>query len=483
MDDLEGRHLVRVTVPGTTNSPLVFGPLLLDRRPPRISDAAVTVTGDTAEVGFAIDDAGLSGVDSNAPATVAYRTADGVWHPAGRQPTPDAGRKTAGIDVSALPDGTYPVRVTAGDRAGNVGTTSLGTFEIDRTPPVVGAPVIAAAPTVESPSVRIAFTASDDGSGLDPATPAEAVDVDSGAVMARAAAGETSIVVPLPGPGTYRIAVRVTDRAGRVTVSAAITVTDPRRPVDAARPTAQSPVTPPAVPQIEVRRSAVLTPGERWAWGQVRRFHARRGVTMTATPVTARTVAQWSRTLGPVTAARVEAYSTLTGAVALGPATSRGLNRLATLRGCTRCTITPAQSRLMVDALAVTLHETLHASGPTTLADQATTPGRAFEEAFSEAAAIDLLPRMIRSLAVPPRVRTALLRQAPRYRPRYPAELAWARRLSATATGRAASSVAAARWRVTVADTWGADRWNRLATATGRDVDALRTSAPAVDVR
>lgn len=476
--DLEGRHLVRVTIPGATGSPMIIGPLLLDRIPPAVIDATVTMAGDRVDVGFTLDDAGRSGVDPNVATLVEYQAPDG-WHLAGTQPTPDAGRKAATIDSAQLAEGVYPVRVIAADRAGNAGITQLGSFTVDRTPPIITPLAITTAPTQQVPSVRLAFTAADSGSGLDPANPPVAVNADTGAVMAQGVAGETSILVPLPGAGTYRIAVQVTDRAGRITRSAAVSVTDPRQPIGPL-PIGAPGTSSTTTPLIAVRRAAPLTAGERWAWVQIQRLHRARGVALSATLYTARTPAQWGQTIGTPIATRVDAYTTLTGTVAIGPTASRALNRLATLRGCPRCRLSSAQARTLVDGLAVTLHESLHATGPTAPADQATPEGRAFEEAFTEAATVDLLPRLIRSLNLPSTTRTALLRQASRYRPHYPAELAWARQMSTLATRAPATSAAAVRWRVRVADTWGADRWTLLAAATGRAEADLRASAPPV---
>jgi len=477
---LEGRHLVRVRAHGLPSPlSLTFGPLLLDRTAPRVTDPSIVAVDDRADVGFTVDDEGRSGVDPDVPTLVEYQSASG-WHPADRQPTPDSGRKTASITTAGLADGTYPVRVTATDHAGNSGRTEVGSIVVDRTPPVIGTPTVTAVPTIESPLVGIAFSAGDDGSGLDPVTPPVAINVDTGAVMARAEPGASSVTVPLPGPGTYRIAVRVTDRAGRVSTSPPITVVDPRPAVDAPKPQAPPVVVEEVrlVPQVQVRRAAPLTSGERWAWNEIQRFHRTRAIPLRASLITARTPAQWVRTVGGPTATATSAYTTFTGIVAVGPAASRGLNQLATLRRCRTCRITNARARLIVDSLAVTLHESLHATGARAPADQATPEGRAFEEAFTEAATFDLLPRLIRSMAVPPRVRAALLRQVPRVRPRYPRGLAWARGLSTTATGRPYPSAPAVRWRIAVADTWGPDRWSRLATSTRRHVDDLRASAP-----
>ncbi len=133
----------------------------------------------------------------------------------------------------------------------------------------------------------------------------------------------------------------------------------------------------------------------------------------------------------------------------------------------------------MAMGLAVLLHESLHATGPTAAEDVAgTRSGRAFEEGVTEAATLDLLGPLAAGLDLPAPLRRRLVAAAGRYRAAYPAEVAWVRRLSARATGSARGSPRARAWRVRAADTWGAGRWARLAAATGIGEDALRASAP-----
>ena len=55
--------------------------------------------------------------------------------------------------------------------------------------------------------------------------------------------------------------------------------------------------------------------------------------------------------------------------------------------------------------------------------------------------------------------------------------------MSARATGAAATSARARSWRIAVADTWGADRWTRLAAATDRSEATLRRQAIARTTR
>jgi hypothetical protein len=131
-----------------------------------------------------------------------------------------------------------------------------------------------------------------------------------------------------------------------------------------------------------------------------------------------------------------------------------------------------------VTALAVVLHETLHATGAQAPGDvRGRRSGRAFEEGFTEAATVALLPRFIASLDQPAALEARLLAAAGRYRPAYPRIVAWARGLAVEATGRGAASRRAKGWLVRVADRWGTDRWRRLAAATAQDEATLRADA------
>jgi hypothetical protein len=133
----------------------------------------------------------------------------------------------------------------------------------------------------------------------------------------------------------------------------------------------------------------------------------------------------------------------------------------------------------MVFGLAVLLHETLHAGGPASRDDfRDSRSGRSLEEGLTEAATVDLLPRLVRALDAPARLERGLLAAARRYRPIYPGPVAWVRNLSARATGGAPASAKATAWRIGAADRWGADRWDRLARALGSTEAALRAEAP-----
>jgi hypothetical protein len=271
--------------------------------------------------------------------------------------------------------------------------------------------------------------------------------------------------------------VRVSDRLGNVAVSAPITV---RLPTAAqAADMRVGPVPAPGPFAGEAPGAAVA-----WAREQARRFHARRGVRLTARVRVARSTDAWRRVLGVDDAGAYSGYTTFEGTVLLGPSATRALQLLVDGRRRARVGVSETISRADVDrmvmGLAVLLHETLHATGPSAADDVASTrSGRAFEEGITEAATVDLLRRFAGRVDVPSGLRRRLLAGVARYRPAYRAEIAWARRLSARATRSKAGSGRARAWRIRVADTWGADRWARLAAATRTAEEQLRAGAPA----
>jgi hypothetical protein len=216
----------------------------------------------------------------------------------------------------------------------------------------------------------------------------------------------------------------------------------------------------------------------------LQRFHARRGVRLDARLLAARSATEWATLLGADDAARYDGYATFAGEVLLGPATVRGLSDLwatrRALSGRRPAARIPSRADLdrMVRALAVVLHESIHASGPTDENDFRTTAeGRAFEEGFAEAATVDLLPAFARSLGGPRRFNQALVKATRRYRPVYRDQVSWAQGMSQRV---ARGAIATAIWRIGVADTWGDDRWERLSRAIGSSVAELRAAVPRI---
>ncbi len=480
--DLEGRHLVRVRVEGAEGSPLTLGELRLDRTGPTVSN--VVVTGDPAEarttVTFRLDDDGLSGVQADAPVNVEYETSTG-WVAAQTQPEPGAGNKLAVIATGPLSEGSYPVRVTARDVVGNIATRSAGTVFVDRRAPVVSDVRITSQPTDRDATVELAYTVSDPqpGSGIAGGAAIQLIVVETRAKIgdAMAGPGEQRISGVLPREGTYQLVVTAGDVSGNIGTSAPVSVVVPAPPPPAVMP--PGPVLSP-ITQLRLSAAGIPSIGPRWALSAARRLHSTRGTTVTARLATARTPAAWAALLGTPDAARFDGYASFDGVVAIGPAATLALEKLREQHRCiARCKrMSRADQDRAVSALAVVLHESLHASGPAATSDYVeTASGRAFEESFSEAATVDLLPEFVAILKLSPRVQKMIRPAVRRYRPHYPDQLTWAQDLSTAVTTNPA---AARRWRLEVADTWGADRWTRLAAATGRSEADLRASAPAL---
>ena len=480
--DLIGRHRVRVVIDGVTNSPFDLGTLQLDRTAPTASSISLTPQGGAVEADWLQSD-DRAGTDPNAPVTVEVNdspsgSADGSWVPFAEQPSPGDGRKLARTSLAGLPDGMHLVRARSRDRAGNVAELALGLVKSDGTAPAVSG-ALAGTPSATTRIAELTYTA-DDGTGVGIAggRPKVALvgrsdDADL-AVPGESAPGR--VLVKLPAAGTFTVTVRVRDRVGNRGESApvAIRVPAPSRSADAL--TAPLPV---------VSRGGAVTPGPNvmWAYRQARTFHARRGVRLKATLRVARTRAGWRSQLGGRAADRYVGYADLEGTILLGPAATAGLSSIHGAQGRAR-TLSRADADAAVMGLAVLLHETIHATGPTARTDSLTTrSGLAFEEGFTEAATADLLYVFVISLDLPPAVRSRLASAVLRRRHAYAPEVAFARRMSRLATKSPSTSVKARAWRIRVADTWGADRWKLLAAETRKRESVLRRQAAARTTR
>lgn len=422
--DLEGRHRVRLLVDGAANSPFDLGVLRLDRTPPTAAFVSLTPEGGPIVADWIQSDA-LSGTDPAEP-TVVEVNADpgagtgGAWVPFAQQPDPGDGRRVARTDLAGLPDGLHLVRVRMTDRAGNTSVQNLGTIASDRTAPVVTDLVVARAPDRPTVLAELAFTAVDPapGVGFVGARPPVVGPVGAGDDVDWATAGASGpgrVAVLLPGPGDHAVTVRVCDRLGNRGESAPPTIHVPTlaEAIDGR-------VTPPPSPRSGPRNA----PGAAlaWAYRGVRAFHARRGPRLSARLSVARTPADWRRLLGPADAGRHAGYANLSGEVFIGPAATHSLERLWAERRRRATVARPGASRADVDritmGLAVLLHETLHATGPAAVADvRGTRSGRAFEEGFTEAATLDLLPRLVADLDLPVSLRARLRAAVGRYRP------------------------------------------------------------------
>ena len=191
----------------------------------------------------------------------------------------------------------------------------------------------------------------------------------------------------------------------------------------------------------------------------------------------------WRQLLGGRAADRYAGFADLRGTVLLGPAATEGLASIRGAQGGAR-SLSRADADAAVMGLAVLLHETIHATGPVSRTETLTTKsGLAFEEGFTEAATEDLLYVFVAGLRLPPTVRGRLVAGVQRRSRVYAPEVAFARRMSRLATDSPATSVKARAWRIRVADTWGADRWERLSDATGLSQALLRRRAAARTTR
>ena len=187
--------------------------------------------------------------------------------------------------------------------------------------------------------------------------------------------------------------------------------------------------------------------------------------------------------LGVADAREYSGFTSFDGAVFLGPSATRGLQLLVDARHRVRVGVGETISRADVDrmtmALAVLLHETLHATGPSAADDVASTrSGRAFEEGFTEAATLDLLRPFVARLDVPAPLRARLAAAVARYRTGYAARWRGRGGCPPARRGRRRARDGRAPGGSRVADTWGPQRWTRLAVATGTAEDELRAGAP-----
>ena len=364
--DLIGRHRVRVVIDGALNSPLELGTLQLDRTPPAASSIHLTPEGGAIQADWIASDE-LSGIDPASTATVEVNAspaadAAGDWIAFTEQPAPGEGRRIARTTLGGLIDGRHLVRAQTRDRAGNTGMHALGVVLSDRTGPRVTEVRLVRAPRFAGMLAEVAFAA-DDGTGVGMGGATIRVGpVGSGDEIdwaAPGAPGPGRVMVGPPGPGTHMVTVRVFDRLGNRGESAPLAIRVPT-PVEAADNTRS------LAPVLGAHPG--LAPGPRisWAYAQVRRFNARRGLTTRARLRVARNASQWRRAIGPARARRYSGYSTLRGQILLGPIATRGLERLGSARRARRAGPGgPLRADLDrgVLGLAVLLHESLHETG------------------------------------------------------------------------------------------------------------------------
>jgi hypothetical protein len=496
--DLEGRFDVRVRMPNVPGlAPVLLGTLQLDRTGPHARDPRLPPTPGVITAAWTQADAGAGSHPNDAP--VAEVNAHPGASPAGawlafiQQPPPGDGPRLARTGSDGIAEGRHLVRVRSRDAIGNPATRVLGAVHIDRTPPAIAGVSVAPGPDPRDPVVRVQAAVSDpgDGSGVTrttvaPAGSDDAVDWSAGGT------GDGSLAVRTPGAGLHALVVRAWDAAGNraesVPVQVRVLTDDEYRrtlapPVPVA-PDLGGPATTPPGGEPGAGAGNPPAAGVRFAWLRARAFHQRRaGLRLTARPRVVRSPAAWRALLGGANAALYAGYTAPDGIVLLGPAAAAGLEALQRARRARPATRPPSRADLdrMAMGLAVLLHESLHATGPPIPGDYHLSPSsRALEEALTEAATADLLPRYVASLGLPralaPRMRAA----ATRYRPAYRPQVLWLRGLSARATSQPVRAPATVAFRVRAADRWGRERWELLSAAVSVGVLELRATIPRI---
>lgn len=244
----DGKRALRVVVRAGTQTlaSMALGPALIDHAPPVLTRPGALHGPTQTVLSWAEEDL-HAGLDPVAGHHLEANTgpnggAEGAWVPLPFAPSGE-GAQQATVPAAALSPGAHLVRARAIDRAGNEASLVLGTAYNDSTPPTVTGVRVVESPTARSQTVEIAYGVSDSlpGSGFAAGVPS-ALTTESGSTTLwegaqGLAGGEQRIRAYLPGPRTYRLVVRVADRAGNTGVSAPVTVTSPAPArADVARP-------------------------------------------------------------------------------------------------------------------------------------------------------------------------------------------------------------------------------------------------------
>ena len=486
--DLEGEFDVQLAIDGVAPTPL--GRLRFDRSPPAALQVQLPPSNGVVRAAWLQRDAG-SGTDPDAPTVAEINAAPdggvaGAWRAFDQQPERGDGPRVALTGADDLADGRHVVRVRSRDRLGHEGAAQLGALVLDRQAPAIDAPREGERADPRSVTIGLIAPVADRGlAGLArvtvaPAGSDDAVDWWGG--FPASAGGALTLTVP--GPGDHTLVVRAWDAAGNRSESAPVTVRVLSEAEYAAAHPPRAVVPTPNEPGPRAGRPA--NAAVRAAWSSAVRFHHRRaGPRPAGTPRIVASPAAWRALLGPERAARLGGYATVDGRVFLGPTATAGLGSLRRARAARRATRPPSRADLdrMVAGLAVVLHESLHVSGaaadPT---DLRTEPGRALEEALTEAATVDLLGRYVASLPVSRPLKARLRAAVRRYRPAYRPQVVWLRRVSARATGRSATAPVTAAWRVGAADRLRPGGWDVLAPGLGPGLPPARAALPPLPV-
>lgn len=239
----EGKRAVRVVVRAGSQvvAAMALGPAHIDHTPPVLSRPGAIYSPAKNVFSWAEEDV-HSGLDAAVGHSVevnsnAHGSGGGLWVPATFVPS-GQGAQSVTVPANTLSPGTHLVRARAVDRAGNETRFPVGVAFNDQTPPTVSNVRVVDAPTGPNQSVEVEYGFADaaPGSGFESAVPTS-LATESGATLwegAQSAGGSARIRAHLPGPRTYRLVVRVTDRAGNTGVSAPITVVSPARGVPGA---------------------------------------------------------------------------------------------------------------------------------------------------------------------------------------------------------------------------------------------------------
>ena len=222
-------RLVAHAPPGETT--VALPPLLVDRMPPALSRPVASHTPAQSTFTWAGEDldSGLHPYSGQAVEVNLSPAGDegGAWVPVLWTPSGEVGQRAV-VPSPSLTAGRHLVRARATDLAGNEATLALGLAFNDRTPPVISHVVVRPAPSGQAVDVTYSAYDPPEGSGLSSPYPVS-LATGAGATQIWEGLHEPTGTTPkirayLPASGSYKLVVRVTDRAGNVGSSAPVAV-------------------------------------------------------------------------------------------------------------------------------------------------------------------------------------------------------------------------------------------------------------------